>query len=81
MKKVRLVLLFLTGLSIAQGGVKEKFVEIVIKECKKTNDEAEKLATPGRSGNVVRWKTCAAESVQVGDCKLTCADASANIGG
>ena len=50
-------------------------------QCKKSEADAKALATPGRSGNVIKLKTCTSSTIAVGDCTLNCKDASSSIGG
>lgn len=71
------VLTFSLG-SIA--GPKEDFVDSVVKSCGKSKEDAEKMATPGRSGNVVKWQMCQAGSVDIEGCSVPCSDASSKIG-
>lgn len=79
------ILLFSTLLLIAvpsaYAGPKEDFVAAVKKHCGKSDADAEKMATPGRSGTVMQWKTCSAASIEIEGCKLPCKDASSSIGG
>lgn len=70
------------GLStVAIAGAKDDFIKAVKTQCKKSDADAAALATPGRTGNVMKLKTCSSDSVIIGDCTLNCSDASANIGG
>ena len=80
MKKLILVISLLSATSI-YAGAKDDFISAVISQCGKSKDEASALATPGRSGNVIKLKTCTSSSITVGDCKLKCTDASSSIGG
>lgn len=64
-----------------QAGAKDDFVKAVMNQCKKSEADAKALATPGRSGNVVKLKTCTSTTITVGDCTLNCKDASSSIGG
>lgn len=78
-------LIFL-GLSLAfssgaYAGAKDDFIAEVKNQCGKSQADAEALATGGRQGNVMKWKTCTSATVTVGDCTLTCTDASSKIGG
>lgn len=81
--KARTLLVACTlGLSLgAYAGAKADFVNAVKAQCGKTEDEAKKMATPGRSGNVMKFKTCTSDSVTIDGCTLSCKDASASIGG
>ena len=63
------------------AGAKDDFIKAVKAQCKKDDASAKALATPGRSGNVIKFKTCSGATVQVGDCTLQCKDASSSIGG
>ena len=67
------VLTFSLG-SIA--GPKEDFVDSVVKSCGKSKEDAEKMATPGRSGNVVKWQTCSAATVEIEGCNVACPSSS-----
>ncbi|MAE59042.1 MAG: hypothetical protein CME69_09190 [Halobacteriovorax sp.] len=74
--------LFLTLVSLtSQAGAKDDFIKAVMNQCKKSEADAKALATPGRSGNVVKLKTCTSATITVGDCTLNCKDASSSIGG
>jgi hypothetical protein len=63
------------------AGAKDDFIKAVKAQCGKSDGDAAKLATPGRSGNVIKFKTCSGATVTVGDCTLSCKDASSSIGG
>jgi hypothetical protein len=66
---------------VQAGDPKEDFVNAVVKQCKKSKDDAEKLVTPGRTGTVVQFQLCSSPTVDVsGDCKLTCSKGGATIG-
>lgn len=66
----------------AFAGAKDDFINAVVKQCKKSKDEAASMATPGRSGTVIKFKTCSGATVDVGSgCTLQCKDASSTIGG
>lgn len=64
----------------ASAGVKEDFVDTFVKSCGKSKEDAEKAATPGRSGNVVKWQMCKAGTVEIEGCNMTCTDSSSKIG-
>ncbi len=77
----KLVLSFLLLVtSSVYAGAKDDFIKEVVKQCKKSEADAKALATPGRSGNVVKLKTCTSATITVGDCTLTCAS-TGKIGG
>lgn len=65
------------GTMSAFGGAKEDFEAAVKKQCAGKNVPA----TGGRQGNVMKWKTCTADSITIEGCTLTCSDASSKIGG
>lgn len=79
-RKYFLVAFMLLSTSVL-AGAKDDFISAVVSQCGKSNDEAAAMATPGRSGNVIKLKTCTSSSVTIGDCKLKCTDASSAIGG
>jgi hypothetical protein len=62
------------------AGVKEDFVDVMSKSCGKTKEDAEKFATPGRSGNVIKWQMCKAGTVDIEGCNMQCVDSSSKIG-
>ena len=64
----------------AVAGVKEDFVTGVVNACGKSKEDAEKMATPGRTGNVVKWQMCKAGTVDIDGCNLPCIDSSSKIG-
>jgi hypothetical protein len=64
----------------AMAGIKEDFVDGVVKSCGKSKEEAEKMATPGRTGNVVKWQMCKSGTVDIDGCSLSCVDSSSKIG-
>ncbi len=64
----------------AFAGPKEDFVALVQKSCGKSAADAEAMATPGRTGNVVKWQMCKAGTVDIDGCNLPCSDASSKIG-
>ena len=67
----------LLGALSAFGGAKEDFEAAVKAQCGGTNVPA----TGGRQGNVMKWKTCTADSISIEGCTLSCTDASSKIGG
>ncbi|MDO9183911.1 MAG: hypothetical protein Q7U04_15960 [Bacteriovorax sp.] len=76
------VLLTLASMPSAFAGAKEDFVDAVVKQCAKAKDKAEELATPGRTGNIVKFSMCAEPSIDLGDgCKVTCVKSGSTIGG
>lgn len=86
MKKAVMLLglsLLFSGNAIA--GAKDDFKSAVVKECGKSEADADALATGGRQGNVMKWKTCTSSTVTVQkdaiSCTLTCTDSSSKIGG
>jgi hypothetical protein len=78
-KKFIVAMAACTALS-AMAGVKDDFVDTAVKSCGKSKDDAEKLATPGRSGNVVKWQMCKAGTIDIDGCSMNCSDASSKIG-
>lgn len=77
------ILVFLLALSSfsAFAGAKEDFVKAVVDQCKKSADDAEKMATPGRTGTVIQFKLCQSSPVDAGEgCKLTCTKDGSNLG-
>lgn len=59
--------------SNANAGIKDQFIESVVKQCGKSEAEAKQLATPGRAGNVVKLKLCPSNPFPVSsDCKIKC---------
>lgn len=64
----------------ASAGVKEDFIDTFVKSCGKSKEDAEKAATPGRSGNVVKWQMCKAGTVEIEGCNMNCVDSSSKIG-
>lgn len=55
------------GLStVAIAGAKDDFIKAVKTQCGKSDTDAAVLATPGRTGNVIKLKTCTSDSVTVG---------------
>lgn len=65
----------------SMAGAKADFIEAVRLQCGKKKSEAARLATPGRSGNVIKYKTCTSVKIKIEDCTLRCKDASSSIGG
>lgn len=75
--KVSLLFLALSLVSVsAWAGAKEDFIEAVKKSCGKSDADAEKMATPGRSGNIIKWQTCSSSSVDIEGCSVSCASSS-----
>lgn len=76
------VLIFLTVLSVKADGLRDTFVKAVVEECNKTDVQAQELATPGRAGNVVKYKLCPQNPVEISDdCKLKCSSSAGNVVG
>ncbi|MCO4753264.1 MAG: hypothetical protein KC478_02225 [Bacteriovoracaceae bacterium] len=81
MKMFSLIALGLFFSTATLAGTKDDFIAEVKKQCGKDDASAAALATGGRQGNVMKWKTCTSPTVNVGDCTLTCTDSSSKIGG
>ncbi|MBC76887.1 MAG: hypothetical protein CME64_12810 [Halobacteriovoraceae bacterium] len=81
MKLVSLIAIGMLFSASAMAGTKDDFIAEVKKQCGKDDGAAAALATGGRQGNVMKWKTCTSATVTVGDCTLTCTDSSSKIGG
>lgn len=84
MLKTVAMLLLIAGFSIKSYAVPKKqlFIDAVISQCKKTEDEASKLVRPGRSGNVMAFILCASSPVNVSaDCKVNCKKNTGNVVG
>ena len=65
----------------AFAGAKEDFVDAVVKQCSLPKEKAEELATPGRTGNIVKFSNCAEASIDLGGgCKVTCTKSGSTIG-
>ena len=65
----------------AFAGAKEDFVKAVVEQCKLPQEKGEELATPGRTGNIVKFTNCAEASIDLGGgCKITCTKSGATIG-
>lgn len=77
--KFRLLIssMLVLGAMSAFGGAKEDFEAAVKAQCSGKNVPA----TGGRQGNVMKWKTCTADSITIEGCTLSCKDASSKIGG
>lgn len=81
MNRKLLLLVVALGSMSAFAGAKEDFVAAVAAQCPAVQAKAEELATPGRTGNVVRFSMCAESPMDIGEgCKLTCNKSSATIG-
>lgn len=66
----------------AFADLKEDFMNKVVAECGLSKDEAEALATPGRTGNILKLKLCPQSPVVISEnCKLTCSTSSGNVVG
>ena len=79
-RKIMICLLLTTATSV-YAGAKDDFIKAVMSQCSKSEADAKALATPGRSGNVIKLKTCTSATIEISDCKLKCNDASSAIGG
>lgn len=76
------IVLGLLGSFQAHAGMKEDFIDAVVKQCSLSKEKAEELATPGRTGNVVKFTVCSEASIDVGGgCKVTCTKSGSTIGG
>lgn len=78
-----LKLLILSSMISAHAeGLKDSFVKAVVEECKLSEAGANELATPGRAGNIVKYKLCPQNPVEIStDCKLKCSTSSGNVVG
>lgn len=65
----------------AQADVRETFIQEVVKQCGVSKDQAEAMATGGRQGNVMKWRTCTSATVTIDSCTMTCSSDSSSIGG
>ena len=63
-----------------QAGAKDDFIAAVKKYCGKSDGDAAAMATPGRTGNVMKLKLCKSDSTTIDGCKIPCKDASSKIG-
>lgn len=77
---IKLIIALAVMSSVVHAGIKEDFIEIVKKQCGKSQEDAEKMATPGRSGNVMALSLCKSDSIDIEGCKINCVDASSKIG-
>ena len=81
MKLSLICLLLLFSFSIF-AGQKEDLVSAIVKQCKLSEADAEKLLTPGRTGNIVQFSICAKSPQDISDtCKVFCSKDNAAIGG
>ncbi len=72
----------LLGSFQARAGMKEDFIDAVVKQCGLAKEKAEEFATPGRTGNVVKFTVCSEATLDVGGgCKVTCTKSGSTIGG
>ncbi len=63
------------------SGVKADFISAVKKQCGKSDGDAAKLVTPGRTGTVIQFKVCAQKSIKLSaDCTISCKKAGATLG-
>jgi hypothetical protein len=66
-----IVCLILPVVSIAAA--KDKFIAVVVKQCKVTEEQAKLEITPGRSGTVIRFMLCPQKNITLkSGCILTC---------
>lgn len=75
--RVMMTCALMVGATSVYAGAKDDFIKAVKAQCGGTNVEA----TGGRQGNVMKWKTCTADSITIDGCTLSCKDASSSIGG
>lgn len=82
--KLRTVIsfVFLVGTLTVFAGPKEDF----LKKRQEAIDAGKKECsgikpTGGRQGNVMKWKTCTADSITLDGCTLNCENAAGKIGG
>lgn len=80
MKLILAVSLFALTTGVVRADAKTDFVDAVVKSCGKSKEDAEKMATPGRSGNIIKWQTCSAASVDIEGCNVSCSSAASKIG-
>ena len=80
--KVFLLLTILLVSSYAQASRKTDFVTAVRSQCGKSEADATKFATPGRSGSVMKFVLCASLKIVIsGDCIIKCSKNSGNVVG
>ena len=74
-------LVLLTSSLIASP--KDDLVNAIMSQCSKNRADAEALATPGRTGTVVKFQFCHSPVIETDDpnCKVTCSKGSSTIGG
>lgn len=80
MLKLWALTLFTLALSTAHAGKKDDFINAVKSGCQKSQADAEAMATPGRTGNVIKWAQCKSGSISINGCDVPCSDASSKIG-
>lgn len=75
---MRIIFLILSIQSFASHfeSLKKEFEDAVAREC-----PVKIKPTRGRTGNMIKWKTCTSDSINIGGCVLTCEDPSSKIGG
>lgn len=82
--KMLILAVTLFASSFVFAGAKGDFIAAVMRDCKAnypTEEKAGSLATGGRQGTVIRYKTCTTETLKVAeDCTLNCSDSSSKIG-
>lgn len=81
---MRLWVLLLISLpaATAYSDPKEDFVKAVETQCKMPRDQAEKLATTGRTGTIAQYRICASPALELSDrCTVRCTKEGNNIGG
>ncbi len=72
-------ILFQISLLEVFAGAKDDFIQEVVSQCGKTEAEAKKYVTPGRTGSVVGYKLCKEQEFKVKDCTLKCKSRSGNV--
>lgn len=78
-----LLCVFFGMMSFAHAqSLKDDFINKIVEECGKTKEQATELATPGRSGNVVKLKLCPGSPLTISDdCKIKCSSQKGNVVG
>ena len=80
MKLVWFGLLLLYPLS-SQAGIKDDFIKEAMEQCKLTKEDAKKLATKGRTGNVYKFRMCLSNPLEAkSGCKISCENRGSKLG-
>ena len=78
--RITFAILLATTSFVALADTKDDFIAAVKADCGLSAAEAEALATPGRSGNIIKFRMCPQNPVEItATCKVKCTNTGGSV--